>query len=103
VRVSPVGELDVATAEPLVQTIRELRRSGVKHLILDLRRISFIDSSGVRVAWDLHTEATGNGLRFELVPGPPHVQRIFELTGTHEWLPFVRLAANPRQTEPQTA
>jgi anti-anti-sigma factor len=106
VRVAPVGELDLAAAEPLVQTIRELCRSGVKHLILDLRRVSFIDSSGVRLAFDLHTDATGDGLRLELVPGPPNVQRIFELTGTHDRLPFVtpeRPAADPRETEPQTA
>jgi anti-sigma B factor antagonist len=88
VRVAPVGELDLATAEPLAQAIRELRGLGVTHLILDLRRVSFMDSSGLRVALDLHTEATGNGLRLELLPGPPHVQRIFELTGTHDQLPF---------------
>jgi anti-sigma B factor antagonist len=99
-RVAPVGELDFATAEPLVQTIRALRRSGVTHLILDLRRVSFIDSRGVRVAWDLHTEATDDGLRLELVPGPPNVQRIFELTGTLEQLPFV--TPERGETEPQT-
>jgi anti-sigma B factor antagonist len=105
VRVAPVGELDLLTAEPLVQTIRELRRSGVEHLALDLRGLSFIDSSGVRLAFDLHTEAAGNGLRLELVPGPPNVQRIFELTGTHDRLPFVapeRIAPDARETEPQT-
>jgi anti-anti-sigma factor len=59
VRVAPVGELDLFTVEPLVQTIRELRRSGVEHLILDLRGVSFIDSPGVRLAFDLHTEAAG--------------------------------------------
>jgi anti-sigma B factor antagonist len=95
VRVAPVGELDLVTAEPLVQTIREVRRSGVKHLILDLRGVSFIDASGVRLAFHLHTEAADDGLRLELVPGPPNVQRIFELTGAHEWLPFV-------PPEPQT-
>jgi anti-sigma B factor antagonist len=105
VRVEPVGELDLVTAEPLAQTIRELRRSGVTHIILDLRRVSFIDSSGVRLAFDLHTEAAGNGLRLELVPAPPNVQRIFELTGTHDRLPFVtpeRPAPDARETEPRT-
>lgn len=105
VRVAPVGELDLATAEPLVQTIRVLRRSSVTHLILDLRRVSFIDSSGVHVAWDLHTETADDGLRLELVPGPPDVQRIFELTGTHDRLPFVtpeRPTADPGETEPLT-
>ena len=95
VRVAPVGELDLVTAEPLVRTLREVRRSGVKHLVLDLRGVSFIDSSGVRLAFHLHTEAADDGLRLELVPGPPHVQRVFELTGARERLPFV-------SPEPQT-
>jgi anti-anti-sigma factor len=105
VRIAPVGELDLVTVEPLVQTIRELRRSGVEHLILDLRCVSFIDSSGVRLAFDLHAEAADAGLRFDLVPGPRNVQRIFELTGTHDQLPFVapeRMAPDARETEPQT-
>jgi anti-sigma B factor antagonist len=105
VRVAPVGELDLVTVEPLVRTIRELRRSGVEHLILDLRAVSFIDSRGARLAFDLHTEAAGDGLRLELVPGSPNVQRIFELTGSHDRLPFVapeRMAWEARETVPQT-
>lgn len=80
-------------------------RAGVEHLVLDLRGLSFIDSSGVRLAFDLHTEAAGDGLRLELVPGPPNVQRIFELTGTHDRLPFVtpeRIAPDACETEPRT-
>jgi anti-anti-sigma factor len=88
-RVAPVGELDLATSRQLADAIRDLRRSGVTHLILDLRRVSFIDSSGLRVALDLHTAALDDGLRLELLPGPPHVQRIFELTGTCDQLPFL--------------
>jgi anti-anti-sigma factor len=96
-RVAPVGGLDLATAGPLAQTIRELRQSGVTHLILDLWRVSFTDSSGLRLALDLHTEANGNGLRLELLAGPAHVQRLFELTGTQDQLPFV--AAKPPEDD----
>jgi anti-sigma B factor antagonist len=98
VRVAPVGELDLVTAAPLAETIRGLRGSGVTYLILDLRRVSFMDSSGLRVALDLHTEASSNGLRLELLAGPPHVQRIFELTGTQDQLPFV--APEPPERDP---
>jgi anti-sigma B factor antagonist len=89
VRVAPVGELDIATRTELEMAIDELLRSGVERLILDLRGVSFMDSNGLRLALDLHAAARGNGFALELVPGPPHVQRIFEVTGTLDALPFV--------------
>lgn len=46
VRVASVGELDLASTDGLRQAIHELRRSGVEHLILDLRRVRFIDPDG---------------------------------------------------------
>ena len=59
-----------------------------------------MDSSGLRVALELHTEATGNGLRLEVVPGPPQVQRTLELTDTHDRLPVVTAA--PSAAAPHT-
>jgi anti-sigma B factor antagonist len=88
VRIAPVGELDLATRARLGQAIDEIRRSGVDRLILDLRRVSFLDSSGLRLALELYAAANGDGFDLELVPGPPQVQRIFERTGTLDALPF---------------
>ena len=65
------------------EVVRDLRH------ILDLRRVSFLDSDGLRLALDLHAAASGDGFELELVPGPPHVQRVFEVTGTLDALPFV--------------
>ena len=89
VRVAPVGELDIATRPELEQAIDELLRADVERLILDLRGVSFMDSNGLRLALDLHTSARKDGFTLELVPGPPHIQRIFEVTGTLDALPFV--------------
>lgn len=98
VRIAPAGELDMAATPQLAHAIGELRQTGAVHLIVDLRRVIFIDSTGVRLALELAAAARDDGLRFELLPGPPQVQRIFELTGTLEQLPFItpdRLAASP--------
>jgi anti-anti-sigma factor len=57
--------------------------------VLDLRGVSFIDSTGLRLALDLDAAARGDGFRVELIPGPPQVQRIFDLTGALDQLPFV--------------
>jgi anti-anti-sigma factor len=89
VRIAPVGELDMASTPRLAQAIRELRQAGAAHLIIDLRRVTFIDSTGLRLALDLDDDARDDGLRLELLAGPPEVQRIFDVTGTLDQLPFV--------------
>jgi anti-sigma B factor antagonist len=89
VRIAPVGELDMAATPQLKQAIRALLDAGAAHLIIDLRRVTFIDSTGLRLALDLDAAARDDGLRLELLPGPPQVQRIFELTGTLGQLPFI--------------
>ena len=88
VRVAPVGELDAATVDELAGEIAELRHSGFKRLVLDLRELTFIDSSGLRLVLGLDA-ASGADFELIMIPGPPAVQRIFELTSTLELLPFV--------------
>jgi anti-sigma B factor antagonist len=88
VRVAPEGELDAAVVDELAAAIDELRQAGFSSLVLDLRALTFIDSSGLRLVFALAAAASEDGLTLQLLPGPPEVQRIFELTGTLEQLPF---------------
>jgi anti-sigma B factor antagonist len=88
VRVVPEGELDMASSPELEQTIRELRDAGFDHLVLDLRRLCFLDSTGLRLLLELSAAARANSHRLELIEGPPEVQRVIELTGTRSVLPF---------------
>lgn len=80
VRVVPVGELDMLTAPEVEATVGELRGSGVEHVVLDLRKASFLDCGGLRTILSLDAAAQADGVRFELIAGPPGVQRIFEIT-----------------------
>jgi anti-sigma B factor antagonist len=88
VRVHPVGELDIATAPDVARAIRQLYAAGFTRVILDLRELSFMDSAGVHMVIEAHRAAQRAGAELELVAGPPHVQRAFELTATAESLPF---------------
>jgi anti-sigma B factor antagonist len=95
VRIRPVGELDIATV-PIVDTeLCELQAAGFAQLTLDLRKVCFLDSTGLRMIlrWDIRSEA--DGFAFSLVAGPPIVQRLFDLTGTTERLNFVEASAFP--------
>ena len=103
VRVVPVGELDMAAAPVLDRTIHELRNAGFDYLIVDLRQLCFIDSSGLRLLMDLSNAASADSHRLELVPGPDEVQRVFEISGILTALPFRTPPAGrtPTAGEPQ--
>jgi anti-anti-sigma factor len=88
VRVALVGELDLATALQLDQAVRELLDAGFEHVVVDLTDLTFLASSGLGVILRLHALSQENVFQFELKPGPPAVQRIFELSGTIDLLTF---------------
>jgi anti-anti-sigma factor len=69
--------------------IAELRDTGVHRLILDLRDLYFMDSTGLRCILDCDAAARQDGFAIALIQGPPAVQRVFELTGTTAQLPFI--------------
>jgi anti-sigma B factor antagonist len=89
VRVCPIGDLDLSTVGEVRARLDELRSAGFSRLILDLRGASFLDSSGVRLALDAHAASAADGTEFAIVPGPPAVQRTFEVAGLSDWLPFI--------------
>ena len=88
--VSPRGELDMATVGAVDQELRTLRQEGVERIVLDLGGLTFMDSSGLHMITNWVNAASKDGFRLELEPGPPVVQRIFELTAISETLPWRR-------------
>ena len=87
--VRAIGELDRATVPVLDDHLAELRDAGFRRLILDLRGLDFIDSTGLRLILDYDSQARNDGSSIALIRGPSAVQRIFELTGTSAQLQFV--------------
>ena len=83
-----VGELDLESADELTHGVWKLRLPEITEIVLDLRRVDFIDSSGLRALLALHDDAAGNGHALKLIPPPPSARRVFEITGTwdlFEW------------------
>jgi anti-sigma B factor antagonist len=91
--VIPHGEIDLASVGMLESKLRELRDTGFDHLVLDLREVTFMDSTGLRLilAWD--ADAREEGVDFALIRGTPVVQRLFDVTGLAGRLRFVEPAA----------
>ena len=78
------GELDLASAPALADAIAGAASSGAELVIVDLRDVEFMDSSGIGVLVKAHQAATQSGRRFAVVKGSPQVDRILRLTGLHE-------------------
>jgi anti-sigma B factor antagonist len=83
-----VGEIDIATAPLLEQRLREAEAADAARLIVDLDRVSFMDSTGLQVLV-AHAMSETNGRRIRLTKGSPQVQRLFTVSGMAEHLPFV--------------
>ena len=84
------GELDLGTVPQLEAELEKAEASSpAGTLVLDLRELSFMDSSGLRVILMAAERAKGTGRRFTLVRGPETVNRVFEVTGTDEHLEIV--------------
>ncbi len=81
------GELDLSNADALDGEIR-LAETCAETITVDLRGLSFIDSSGLYVLLDAQARSRPVG-RLRLRKGPRAVQRVFRLTGTEDDLPFV--------------
>jgi len=79
--VRPAGDLDLDTVHRVESALAELRAEGCGKLVLDLRELTFMDSTGLRLVIRWHTAARDDGFEFAVVPGPEVVQRVFRLTG----------------------
>jgi anti-sigma B factor antagonist len=83
----PAGELDIATAARLERALADDRRPGDR-VVLDLADLEFIDSTGLRAIVRGAEAARRDGWELKLRPGPPAVQRVFEIAGVLGALPF---------------
>ena len=92
VRVTPVGEVDLATVGVIRKELRQLEQVGFMRLVLDLRSTTFLDSTGLHLILEEVEAARAAGAQFAIVEGPPEVQRVFELTGVGAQLPFSDVA-----------
>jgi anti-sigma B factor antagonist len=81
--VEAIGELDLHSADVLEGEVIRLHADGHDRIVVDLRGVEFMDSTGLRLLIGLQRAAQREGRALSLVPGPRPVQRIFELTATH--------------------
>ena len=96
--VQPRGELELATAETLRSTldaaIAETLSVGLDgmengaRLVLDLRGLSFIDSTGLHLLVALDERAQRDGFQLTLLAPAAPIDRTIQLCGLDQTLPF---------------
>jgi len=88
-RLTPVGELDIATAPQLDQEVRSLLARSVREVVIDLSRLTFIDSSALRLFIVLNERSAEQGWTLRLVRPTGQVLNVFAITGAEDNLPFI--------------
>jgi anti-sigma B factor antagonist len=86
--VAPRGEIDLATVD-LVRGAVDAERQPGEDVVLDLREVAFMDTSGLRYILELVDHAQRDSTDVRIVRGPTAVQRVFEVSGLEPRLPFV--------------
>ena len=83
------GELDLGSAAQFEAAIREAERGAPIVLVIDLRDLEFMDSTGLNTLLRADLRARSDGRHLLIVRGNRHVQRLFSVAGLDDRLTFV--------------
>jgi anti-sigma B factor antagonist len=75
------GEIDVYTAEKLRGRLRDIVNSGEQHVVVDLTKVEFLDSTGLGVLVGAHRRLRARDGSLDLVCPHERLLKIFRITG----------------------
>jgi len=87
--VAVIGELDIGTGAELAEALDAAFSASPERIVIDLRQVTFIDSSGLRGLLDTRTRARAQGLDVVVLRPPAPVDRIFEICGLEQEFPRI--------------
>jgi anti-anti-sigma factor len=83
------GELDISGIARVEDELRQVEETAPAAVVLDLRSLTFMDSSGLRLVLEADMRARREARRFAIVPGPESVHRVFLIALLDKRLEFV--------------
>ena len=86
VRLALSGEFDLSSAALVEDVLKDLESEEPDLLVLDLRELTFMDSTGLRVMVSADARARDGSRRLAIVQGPEPVHRVFRITGLDDHL-----------------
>jgi anti-sigma B factor antagonist len=84
--VVPHGELELATVDRLAAEIDDLVAAGFDAIVLDLRRLSFLDSAGLCL---IVRQVRRGDATLRIIDGGRPIARLFDVCGLRDRLPFL--------------
>ena len=100
VRVALRGELDFEHAYTFDEEMRRVEGARPSCVVLDLRRLAFLDSSGLGRLLAAHRRARREHRRLVLVRGSKAVQRLLAITAVGQHFEMVTDVPEPLRREP---
>jgi anti-sigma B factor antagonist len=89
VTVTASGELDLVSSPTLEEALERVGDTDVDLVLLDLRGLEFMDSTGLHVLIKAHQRLQERGRQFAVIKGGVQVERLLSLTGVAELLKIV--------------
>jgi anti-anti-sigma factor len=83
------GELDMAGVDRFERQLASDQTPGAETFVLDMRGLTFIDSSGLRAVIMADRRVRAGGGRFIVVMGPERVNHVMEMTGVAKHIELV--------------
>lgn len=87
--IAPCGELDIATTPELEQALADAAADAVREIVLDLRELTFMDSTGLRALAQANATAEQSGVTLSIIRGQRQIERVLEISGLGALLPLV--------------
>jgi len=83
------GEFDLAATEAVENALLSVENGANSEIVLDLRGVTFLDSTGLRTITSADHRARESGRVLKIVRGPEQVQKLLYVTGMDKILPLV--------------
>jgi anti-anti-sigma factor len=85
--ISLEGDLEMANAAAVQAELSQVEAGDCDQIVLDLRRLSFLDSTGISVLIGAHERAAASGRPLALLVGDGPVHRVLDVCGALSILP----------------
>ncbi len=84
-----VGEMDLYNAFKLKEVVRKMIEKKIRHYVINLELVPYIDSSGIGALLQVFADIKKNGLRLRITGVKGSVRKVIELTKLAQYFPIV--------------
>ena len=87
--VNIAGELDLGSAGTLETELQRLLSANLKRIVVNLERLTFLDSTGLRCLLKITRRSRASGDSVRMLGARGQVEQLFAITGARAALPLI--------------